>query len=333
MSSSATLNIRNVFKSTTAGKVVGVVTCPGRGQFLQRIEGAFVRSSTALTLNIDSSRVFQFIDGFGYTLTGGSAQHLMGMSATTRRQILLELFGDMKISMLRIGVGATDLDSDPYSLDEVAGDTSLAHFTMARELQFKIPLLKEIRAINPNVHILATSWSAPYWMKDNSYTSGGSLRRNMFPVYANYLVKYLKAMASQGLVVRSMTIQNEPLNGYNNPSMYMSSYDHGLFIKENRFIKENLGPALSAAGLTTKLILYDHNADQPDYPTDILDDPAVKGLVAGSAFHLYGGTIDALTTVRNKHPDKNIYFTEQFTSKDGQFEGDLMLHAKQIWIG
>jgi len=141
------------------------------------------------------------------------------------------------------------------------------------------------------------------------------------------LVKYLKAMTVQGLTIRYMTIQNEPLNGNNNPSMYMSSYHQGLFIKDH------LAPALSLAGLTTKLLLYDHNADQPNYPMDLLNDPAVKEVVDGSAFHLYGGTIDSLTMVHEKHSDRKIYFAEQYTSVDGDFEGDLMWHAKHIWIG
>jgi len=325
-SSSHTQHVRTLLRKTTSG-VAGIVTCPQRRMFLQTLPVTAMQSSTTLNLNIDASRAFQTVDGFGYTLTGGSAEHLMKMSATTRRRILLELFGDIGISTIRISVGASDLDPDPYSLAEVSGDSELAHFSMSRELRYKIPLLKEIKRINPRIQLLASPWSAPYWMKDNHYTSGGSLLHDMFPVYAQYLVKYLKAMAAQGLTIHSMTIQNEPLNPHNNPSMYMSSYDHGVFVKNH------LAPALRNANLNTKLILYDHNADEPDYPTDLLDDPAVKNVVSGSAFHLYGGTIDALTRVHNQHPNRNVYFTEQYTSSDGQFEGDFMWHARHIWIG
>ena len=35
---------------------------------------------------------------------------------------------------------------------------------------------------------------------------------------------------------------------------------------EADFIKNNLGPAFKAAGIKTKIIVYDHNADRPDYP-------------------------------------------------------------------
>ena len=71
-------------------------------------------------------------------------------------------------------------------------------------------------------------------------------------------------------------------------------------------LKNDLGPAFKAAGITTKIIIYDHNADRPDYPISILNDPGARKYIDGSGFHLYGGKIDALTTVHNAHPDKNI---------------------------
>ena len=53
----------------------------------------------------------------------------------------------------------------------------------------------------------------------------------------------------------------------------------------------------------------------------------------GSAFHLYNGDISALSTVHNAFPEKNLYFTEQYTSSSGSFEGDLKWHLKNVIIG
>jgi glucosylceramidase len=103
--------------------------------------------------------------------------------------------------------------------------------------------------------------------------------------------------------------------------------------RQATFVKSYLGPAFQAAGLTTKIILYDHNADHPEYPISILDDPAAKAFVDGSAFHLYAGTVDALTTVHTKHPDRNLYFTEQYTASNGSFADDLRWHMRNIIIG
>ena len=103
--------------------------------------------------------------------------------------------------------------------------------------------------------------------------------------------------------------------------------------QQAEFIKTNLGPTFQAAGITTKIIIWDHNCDNPNYPISILNDPAAKAFVDGSAFHLYGGDISALSTVYNAHPDKNLYFTEQWTGANGTFSGDFIWHVKNVVIG
>ena len=103
--------------------------------------------------------------------------------------------------------------------------------------------------------------------------------------------------------------------------------------EQRDFAKNNLGPAFQAAGLTTKIIVWDHNCDDPGYPITILDDPAAKAFVDGSAFHLYAGNISALSTVKAKHADKNLYFTEQYTASTGAFQGDLKWHLQNVIIG
>ena len=100
------------------------------------------------------------------------------------------------------------------------------------------------------------------------------------------------------------------------------------------FIKNNLGPAFKKAGLATKIIIYDHNADRPDYPITILDDPETGKYIDGSAFHLYGGRIEALTDVHNAHPDKNIYFTEQMVIEDpNENKINIVNPVKRLIIG
>ncbi len=103
--------------------------------------------------------------------------------------------------------------------------------------------------------------------------------------------------------------------------------------EQAKFIKNNLGPAFKAANINTRIIIYDHNADKPDYPISILNDPDAKKYVDGSAFHLYAGLIEALTEVHNAHPDKNIYFTEQWIGAPGNFSEDLKWHVRTLIVG
>ncbi len=286
------------------------------------------------TIEVDDSQTFQSIDGFGFTLTGGSAQVINSLAPVVKQQLLQELFGisisSISISYLRLSLGASDLNNAPFSYDDVPfgqTDLNLSQFSLAPDMTDLIPLLKEILVINPAIKIIATPWSAPVWMKDNNSFIGGSLQSAYSTVYANYFVTYIQKMKEQGITITAITPQNEPLYGGNNPSMLMSA------VQQAEFIKNNLGPAFQRANITTKIVIYDHNCDQPGYPIAILNDAAANPFIDGSAFHLYGGDISAMSSVHLAFPDKNVYFTEQYTSSTGDFGGDLKWHLKNIIIG
>jgi glucosylceramidase len=285
-------------------------------------------------IEVDDSQTFQTVDGFGYTLTGGSAQVINQLTAVKKQELLQELFGSgessIGISYLRLSIAASDLNEAAFSYDDMPTgqtDLNLTNFSLALDMVNLIPLLKEILLINPNIKIVAVPWSAPVWMKDNNSTIGGSLQTQYYGVYAQYFVKYIQAMKQQGITIDAIMPQNEPLNPYNNPSMVMTA------IQQTNFIKNNLGPALQTAGVSVKIIIYDHNCDKPDYPIAVLSDTAANPYIDGSAFHLYGGDISVLSTVHGTFPTKNVYFTEQWTSSDGVFAGDLKWHVKNVVIG
>jgi glucosylceramidase len=291
-------------------------------------------SSSTQTITLDSTQVFQTVDGFGYTLTGGSASLINALNTTEKSGLLNELFGtgtnSIGISYLRVSLGASDLSASVFSYDDMpAGqtDVSLTNFSLSKDTTDVIPILKQILAINPNIKILASPWSAPVWMKDNGNSMGGGLQTQYYAVYANYFVKYIQAMKAKGITVDAITIQNEPQHGGNNPSMVMSA------LEETNFVKNNLGPAFQTAGLSTKIIVWDHNCDNANYPLTILSDAAAKAYVNGSAFHLYAGDISALSVVHSQYPDKNVYFTEQWTGSTGTFDGDFKWHIKNVVIG
>ncbi len=286
------------------------------------------------TIEVDESQVFQSIDGFGYTLTGGSATLINNLPVNEKDALLKELFsteeGAIGVSYLRVSIGASDLSANVFTYNErPAGQTDVnqENFSIAAEMTDLVPILKKILAINPTIKILGSPWTAPTWMKTNKAYKGGSLLPEYYQSYAKYFVKYIQAMKAEGITIDAITIQNEPLHPGNTPSMFMEAADQG------NFIKTALGPAFQVAGITAKIILYDHNADRPDYPMSILADPAVNPYVDGSAFHLYGGNISALSTVHNAYPNKHIYFTEQWVGGPGNFAEDLKWHISTLIVG
>ena len=312
------------------------LTKSDQSALLQKQAGlAFGTSSNSnASIEIDSTQTYQTIDGFGYTLTGGSAMLINQLNSNDKSTLLKELFGNdpnsIGISYLRISVGASDLDASVFSYNDLSTgntDPNLTNFSLKPDQTHLIPLLKDILKINPQLKIVASPWSAPVWMKSNQKSVGGSLLPQYYQTYANYFVKYVQEMQVQGVAIEAVTIQNEPQNPNNNPSMVMSA------LEQATFVKNNLGPAFRAANLKTKIIVWDHNCDDANFPINVLNDAAAKAFVDGSAFHLYAGSIAALNTVHNTHPDRNLYFTEQWTSAKGDFGGDLKWHLRNVIIG
>ena len=283
-------------------------------------------------IKVTDSVQYQIMDGFGYTLTGGSAMLIHKMSKSARSELLNELFSKegLGVSYLRLSIGASDLDSAPFSYNDLPKgktDVDLEKFSLAQDTLHLVPVLKEILSINPQIKLLGSPWSPPVWMKDNQDTRGGSLLPEYYQVYANYLIKYIQAMMAEGIEIDAITIQNEPLHPGNNPSLLMKAP------QQADFIKNHLGPAFKNEGIDTKIIIYDHNADRPDYPINILNDPDAAKFIDGSAFHLYGGEIEALSEVHQAHPDKHLYFTEQWVGAPGDFSKELTWHIENLIIG
>lgn len=299
----------------------------------QPLKFATTANNKLPVITIDENKTFQTIDGFGFALTGGSAQHLMNMSAVERKKILTELFAkdanNIGISYLRLSIGASDLNAFVFSYDDLPTgetDVKLNKFDLGQDKKDVIPVLKEILAINPSIKILASPWSAPTWMKTNNNIQGGRLREEYYPVYAKYFLKYILAMKAQDINIDAITLQNEPFNNGNTPSMQM-------FAKEQaKFIKDNIGPLFKANNIKTKIILYDHNCDAPEYPISILTDTKANQYIDGSGFHLYAGPITALSKVHDAFPNKHLYFTEMMvTSRNGNF--NITSPTERILIG
>lgn len=302
--------------------------------FKQRTVQTATGQSNLSEIIVNPAKKYQQMDGFGFALTGGSAMLINKMSPDKQMALLHELFdirkNDIGASYLRVSIGASDLDDHVFSYDDLpAGekDPELKKFSLAEDKKALIPVLKKILAINPKIKILGSPWSPPAWMKTNDSTGGGHLKPEYYHTYSQYFIKYIKGMAANGIHIDAITIQNEPLNSNNNPSMIMEAPEQA------NFIKNNLGPDFKAAKIKTKIILYDHNADRPDYPITILKDPQAAKYVDGSAFHLYGGKIEALSEVHNAYPNKNLYFTEQWVGAPGNMEKDLRFAIKELIIG
>jgi glucosylceramidase len=172
--------------------------------------------------------------------------------------------------------------------DSDTPDPDLTKFSIDHDRAYIIPVLKEILEINPRVTVMASPWSAPAWMKTSDYLTFGSLLPQYESAYANYLVKFLQAYRDEGIAIPFITVANEPeFEPVFYPGMKMTAD------QQTRLLRDDLAPALAAARLNTKVLVYDHNWNDTTFPLQVLSDPGAAAISAGVAFHCYAGSQQA----------------------------------------
>lgn len=275
---------------------------------------SFTRTSAKAdaSLAIDETQRFQSMDGFGAAFVEGSAYLLQQeLSSQQRGDVMTRLFDPKRgigLSVMRLPIASTDLSRSHASYDDMpAGqsDPQMQHFSADMDRADVFPTVREALKLNPRMTLIASPWSMPAWMKTKPTMNGGALRQDAEPAYATYLVRSLQAFVTEGITPQYMTIQNEPLNETKN-------YPGTLLLADQatRFIGNDLGPALRAAGLHTKVLAYDHNWDHPEYPLSVIADAKARPYMAGSAMHCYGGNADVQDDMHAKDPSMGIWMTE-----------------------
>ncbi len=265
-----------------------------------------------LTIRLDESRTYQQIDGFGASITDSSAWLLSHkLTATQRSAVLKQLFDTKQgigLAILRQPLGSSDFSLADYSYDDMPpgeSDPQLKHFTIDRDRQYIIPVLRDALAVNPQLKIIASPWSPPGWMKTSGSMIGGTLLPSSFAPLARYFVRFVQSYEAAGVPIFAVTPQNEPRNiPADYPGMGMTAEEQATFVREH------LGPAFQDAHLKTKIMIFDHNWDMIDFPDLILSDPRATEFSAGTATHCYGGGPEAQTKLRDHFPAKDIWLTE-----------------------
>ncbi len=229
---------------TSSNPAAGLwITMPDKSVLLQKQDitsSNQSKNNNNIQLTINTDKTYQEMDGFGYTLSGGSAMLIAKMSAPARAKFLQEIYGtgvnDLGSSYIRISVGASDLDEKVFSYDDLPTgqtDVNLEKFDLGYDKLYLIPVLQQILKINPSIKILGSPWSPPVWMKTNGDTRGGSLKPEYYTAYAKYLVKYVQEMKKNGITIDALTVQNEPLHPGNNPSLLMLAEDQKVFVRDH----------------------------------------------------------------------------------------------------
>jgi len=289
--------------------------------------------SPSLTITVDDTRKYQQMDGFGASLTDSSAWLLSHrLTDRQRKEVLEKLFSPTRgigLSVLRQPMGASDFAIDNYSHHDLhAGeiDPDLKKFTIVHDRPYIIPILREALALNRNLKIIASPWSPPGWMKTSGSMIQGSLLPSAYMPFAKYFVKFVQSYGAAGIPIYAVTIQNEPLNIPNNyPGLGMTA------VEQTVFLRDHLGPQFHDAGISSKILIFDHNWDLIDFPIKVLNDPKTASAAGGIAIHCYGGSVTAQTELHERFPNKDIWLTE-CSGGDWQ-KGKLLEEQTRLIIG
>ena len=212
---------------------------------------------------------YQKMFGFGACFNELGYRALLNLPEKKQEEVLDELFGKdgCRFNFCRLPIGGNDYSEDWYSLDEVAGDYELKHFSIERDKKLLIPYIKRALEKAQDLKLFASPWSPPTWMKNPPVYNWGKLiwTDENLKAYALYFIKYIQAYQAEGIDIEQIHIQNEPVANQKFPSCMWT----GEELRD--FIKGYIGPALNKHNIDTELWLGTINAPGCDYNRLIFD--------------------------------------------------------------
>lgn len=266
-------------------------------------------------IRLDAAVTFQSVLGLGSSLEHSTCYNLMRLSPERREQVLVSLVDPERgigMNLMRISIGTPDFTASPwYSYHDLGPgevDPEGKKFSIDKDREYVLPVLKQALRLNPRLRFVASPWSPPAWMKIGGRLTGGRIDPRHFPDLATYFVRFIKAYEAEGIPIHAVTVQNEPEYA---PDTYPTC--RWTAEEQRDFIRDHLGPAFRDQGVSARIWCFDHNFNHPQFPATILSDPQAARFVEGSAFHLYEGKPSAMTWLHQRFPDKHVYFTEGST--------------------
>lgn len=262
----------------------------------------------AVMMSVSDSPSVSDFKGFGVAITGASCYLLSKMDSSKRHEFLQSIYGKqgLCLSVGRLSIGSSDYSAELYSYDDEPFDTELKYFSIERDMDYIIPMIKEILKINPDIYLFASPWSPPGWMKTGGALCGGYMREEFIECYAEYTVKFIKAYAECGIKISALTPQNEP-ETQQAGRMPACIWHPEIEAKYIKILKQKL----NENGLDVKIWMHDHNFDGTDRILWELDNTdGLADAIDGVGFHYYRGAAEQTVKIKERYPHLELHFTE-----------------------
>ncbi|WP_139904937.1 glycoside hydrolase family 30 protein [Clostridium thermarum] len=269
------------------------------------------KAGEAVDIQLDPTKTYQRIIGFGGAFTEAAAYTLSRMSGDKRQEVIEKYYDKEKglgYSIGRVHIHSCDFALENYTYVE-DNDVELKTFDISRDRKWVLPLIKDaMKMRGEEIKILASPWSPPAWMKTNKdMNHGGKLLPEYREVWAKYYTKFIKAYEKEGINIWAITVQNEPAA--------VQTWDSCIYseLEERDFVRDYLGPTMHKEGLQdVKILIWDHNRDiMIDRVAGVMSDPEAAKYVWGTGFHWYvSEAFENVGKVHELYPDKHLLFTE-----------------------
>ncbi|KPI93190.1 Glucosylceramidase [Papilio xuthus] len=272
------------------------------------------------SLVVNPKAKYQMVEGFGGAVTDAASINWKSLPEEMQQSLIDSYYSSkgLEYNMIRVPIGGCDFSTHAYAYNEQPeNDVDLLNFNLTSEdFDFKIPMIRAInRVATAPVHIVATTWSPPIWMKTNHNISGyGRLKKEYFQTYAWYHYKFIEQYAAQGISIWAITTTNEPIDGFFGLARFNTlgwSIDNMA-----EWIVKNLGPTIRNSKFKDVKILTcdDQRFTIPFWFNVMLrTNPKALEYIDGVGVHFYADKVvpaSILNVVSNTHPDKFILATE-----------------------
>lgn len=298
-------------------------------------------ATIVINSNSDASQTFK---GWGTCFNELDWDAYSKMTSENQKRFNKRLFnpsGDLKMSVGRIAVGASDYGRSWYSCDEVdSTDFDMSEFNINRDLTSVIPSIKAAQAENPNMTFWASPWSPPQWMKTNKHYAQRRTSTNGCPfsvapydndqfiaedryynAYCLYFDKYISAFGNQGIPITALAYQNEAYSYTPYPGCSWKAATTG------KFLADYLGPYMEKHQPDLKLIFGTCNTNRWDVFTTVLGTANISKYVDIVGLQWEGGLRAA--QIKSTYPQYELWQTESECGS-GTFDWSAAAHTFQL---
>ena len=274
---------------------------------------------------LNSDEVKQTFKGWGTCFNEVGYDALMLLPEDVQQQVMRRMFapdGDLRFTIGRIPVGASDYGRDWYSCDETPNnepDFEMEHFTIERDKQALIPYIRLAQHYNPDMTFWASPWSPSAWMmKNKNYANTvGPGSTETYPVYFSdqfimepdylnayclYFDKFIDAYKEENIPITTLMYQNEAYSQKIYPACSWTAQATATFLGDY------LGPYFAEHKPEVELIVGTMNTGSMDVFETILQHPGVQEHFKGIGLQWEGRPM--LAELAYRYPNMTLQQTE-----------------------